>query len=82
MNTPTLTLSRRYHLLLQRNDTWRLLTAKRAPIILACAEQLFMSQNQTPTMDMAVQLLTNCFNEFIHDKELIDKDPHTLVKQE
>ncbi|MBE9589619.1 DUF3375 family protein [Moraxella sp. K127] len=82
MNTPTLTLSRRYHLLRQRNDTWRLLTAKRAPIILACAEQLFMSQNQTPTMDMAVQLLTNCFNEFIHDKELIDKDPRTLAKQE
>lgn len=70
-------------MLRQQDVAWKLLTAKRAPLILACAEKLFLSSHDNPSMEDAVQVLAKCFEEFKYETELeIGKDVYALAKQE
>lgn len=82
MNTP-LNLSLKYNMLRQQNVAWKLLTAKRAPLILACAEKLFLNSHENPSMEDAIQVLAKSFEEFKYETELeIGTNVYALAKQE
>lgn len=83
MPETALTLARRYSILRQSDEAWRLLAAKRAPLILACAEQLFQQMGKSVSLDDAVQLLAKSFEEFRNDASMeIGEDVYALARQE
>ncbi|MFW2178320.1 MULTISPECIES: DUF3375 family protein [unclassified Moraxella] len=83
MSDSVISLALRYNMLRQQDSAWRLLTAKRAPLILACAEQLFSSLHKSVSMEEAIELLAKSFDEFSHDSSMeISKDTYALAKQE
>ena len=78
-----LSLARRYSVLRHTDEAWRLLAAKRAPLILACAEQLFQQVGKSVSLEDAVQLLAKSFEEFRNDTAMdIGEDVYALARQE
>lgn len=78
-----LDLSTSYAMLREQHQAWRLLAANRAPLILACAEQLFTGKQKSVTLDDAVELLAQSFTAFANDASMnIDKDPYKLARKE
>lgn len=78
-----LTLARRYRMLRQSDQAWRLLAAKRAPLILACAEQLFQQTGKSVSFEDAVQLLADSFEVFKNDAGMdIGEDVYALARSE
>ena len=83
MPESVLSLARRYSILRQSDEAWRLLAAKRAPLILACAEQLFQQAGKSVSLEDAVQLLAKSFEEFRNDAAMdIGEDVYALARQE
>lgn len=76
-------LAQRYAQLRHLDEAWRLLNAKRAPLILACAEQLFQQRDTPVFMQEAIQLLAQNFEAFSNDVSMeINTDPYSLAKKE
>lgn len=77
-------LAKQYRRMRYTNEAWRLLTARRSPLILACAERLFINSHDSVSMSDAIELLARCFDEFVNDSDfdLQQKDTHALAKTE
>lgn len=56
-----------YALLRHQHAAWSLLAARRAPLMLACAEQLFADDQQSVLLDDAVALLAEMLEQFAND---------------
>ncbi|MBS9780477.1 MAG: DUF3375 family protein, partial [Moraxellaceae bacterium] len=67
MSHTIIDLSHRFAMLREQNEAWKLLNAKRSPLILACAEQLFSGKEKAVTLEEAVEILANIFNTFSND---------------
>lgn len=77
-------LAKQYRQMRYTNEAWRLLTARRAPLILACAERLFINSHDSVSMNDAIELLARCFDEFANDSDfdIHQKDTYVLAKTE
>ena len=79
-----ISLAKQYRQMRYTNEAWRLLTARRAPLILACAERLFINSHDSVSMNDAIELLARCFDEFANDSDfdIHQKDTYVLAKTE
>jgi len=58
-----------YQRLREQNPAWRLLAARRAPLVLACLRRLFANPGERVTVDDAVQMLAELLFEHANNPE-------------
>ena len=71
MDTKTKELCRNYIVARRSNPAWRLLAARRAPLVLSCLKQLFENRQDGIDYEDAVQLLAHLRKQITH----VQKEP-------